>query len=75
MKNLRKMNGVKMKTSFTKNERIRIYLEHHPEVFTDDFMEELADRFLNCNTIRNTFKTIYPAILTNDIIPNVDIMP
>lgn len=66
---------MEVKTSYTWNEGIRLYLEHHPEVFTDEFMEELADRFLNCNTIRQTFKAIYPAILANDILPNADIIP
>ena len=40
--------------------RIRIYLESHPEVFTQELCQELADRFLNVNTIRKTIKQEYP---------------
>ena len=67
---------MKTKDRLTDVEKIRIYLEHHAdEVFTPDFMEELADRFLNINTIRTTFKRIYPRILHEEIIPNAEIMP
>ena len=40
--------------------RIRIYLESHPEVFTQELCQELADRFLNVNTIRKTIMQEYP---------------
>ena len=73
MKRLAEMTEVK--TDYTWDEGIRLYLEHHPEVFSNEFMEELADRFLNCNTIRKTIKDIYKIILVNDIIPNLDIIP
>ena len=73
MKNI--MNGMERDTNFTREEKVRLYLERHPEVFTDDFMEMLADRYLNCNTIRRTFKDMYPAILIQDIIPNLHVIP
>lgn len=76
MKSLMIKNGMKMRTNYTWNEGIREYLETHAnEVFTDEYMEELADKFLNCNTIRSAIKALYPAILINDILPNVDIIP
>ena len=65
------------KGRFNEMEKIRIYLEHHPEVFTNEFMEELADRYLNYNTVRNRIKTLYPSIVRElhennqiDIIPD-----
>ena len=41
------------KGHFDKLEKIRIYMEYHPEVFTEDLMEYLADTYLNYNTVRN----------------------
>ena len=47
--------------------RIRIHLEKHPEVFTQEFCEYLADRFLNVNTIRKTIKEEYPEWVKKNI--------
>ena len=61
---------------FNELEKIRIYLEYHPEVFTNDFMEELADRFLNYNTVRERIKKLYPSIVRELIENNtIDIFP
>lgn len=68
-------NGMRTMNKLTWDEKVREYLENHKdEVFTDEFMEELVYRFLNCYSIRSTFKVIYPAIIANDIIPNLDII-
>lgn len=48
------------KAKLDKTKRIRIYLENHPEVFTQELCQELADRFLNVNTIRKTIKQEFP---------------
>ena len=47
--------------------RIRIYLEKHPEVFTQEFCEYLAESFLNLNIIRKTIKEVYPEWVRNNI--------
>jgi hypothetical protein len=53
--------------NFNELERIRVYLEIHPEVFTEEFMEELAERFLNYNNVRKKIKELYPRILKADL--------
>ena len=53
--------------NFNELEKIRVYLELHPEVFTEEFMEELADRFLNYNNVRKKIKELYPRILKADL--------
>ena len=60
--------------NFNEMEKMRIYLEYHPEVFTEDFMEELADRFLNYLTVRKKIKEMWPQ-LCRDNITNFDIIP
>ena len=60
---------------FNELEKIRIYLEYHPEVFTNDFMEELADRFLNYNNVRKKIKELYPMIARADIADNINLIP
>lgn len=55
------------KAKLDKTKRIRIYLEKHPEVFTEEFCEYLADRFLNVNTIRKTIKEEYPQWVKKNI--------
>ena len=60
---------------FNELEKIRIYLEYHPEVFTNDVMEELADRFLNYNNVRKKIKELYPMIVRADIADNINLIP
>ena len=55
------------KSRLNKDMRIRIYLEKHPEVFTQELCQELADRFLNVNIIRKTIKQKYPMWLRKNI--------
>lgn len=57
---------------FDELEKIRIYMEYHPEVFTADLMEYLADTYLNYNTVRNRIKTLYPSIVS-DLVKNKQI--
>ena len=61
--------------NFDEMEKIRIYLEYHPEVFTEDFMELLADRYLNYLTVRKRIKEMWPELCRMNknnfnIIPN-----
>lgn len=55
-------------------EKIRIYLEYHPEVFTPKFMELLADRYLNYLTVRKKIKEMWPQ-LCRENIDNFTIIP
>ena len=61
--------------NFDEMEKIRIYLEYHPEVFTEEFMELLAKRYLNYLTVRKRIKEMWPELCRKNInkisiIPN-----
>lgn len=60
---------------FDEMEKIRIYLEYHPEVFTEEFMQLLANRYLNYLTVRKRIKEMWPELCRKNkdnfnIIPN-----
>lgn len=62
---------------FNDIDKIRFYLESHPEVFTDELMVYLANTYLNYYTVRTAIKEQYPYIVKEllennriDIIPN-----
>ena len=55
-------------------EKIRIYLEYHPEVFTEELMQQLAERYLNYLTVRKKIKEMWP-ILCQENIDNINIIP
>ena len=55
-------------------EKIRIYLEYHQEVFNPEFMELLADRYLNYLTVRKKIKEMWPQ-LCRENINNFTIIP
>ena len=59
---------------FDEMEKIRIYLEYHPEVFTEEFMELLAKRYLNYLTVRKKIKEMWPKLCRKNI-NNFDIIP
>lgn len=59
---------------FDDMEKMRIYLEYHPEVFTEEFMELLADRYLNYLKVRKKIKEMWPQ-LCRENIDNIDIIP
>ena len=46
--------------------KIKQHLDNHPEGFTEDFCEELADRFLNVNTIRKTINDEYSKYIVDN---------
>ena len=61
--------------NFDEMEKIRIYLEYHPEVFTEEFMQLLANRYLNYLTVRKRIKEMWPELCRKNInkfniIPN-----
>ena len=61
--------------NFDEMEKMRIYLEYHPEVFTEEFMQLLANRYLNYLTVRKRIKEMWPELcrMNKDnfnIIPN-----
>ncbi|MBR1505088.1 MAG: hypothetical protein IJ614_03150 [Prevotella sp.] len=61
---------------FNELEKIRIYMEYHKdEVFTLEFMEELAQKFLNYYNVRKKIKELYPRIVRTDIKNNVSVIP
>lgn len=61
---------------FNELEKIRIYMEYHKdEVFTEELMNELADKFLNYHYVRTKIKELYPRIVEADIMNNVNLIP
>ncbi len=51
-------------------------MEHHKdEVFTEELMNELADKFLNYHYVRTKIKELYPRIIKTDIMNNVNLIP
>ena len=61
--------------NFDEMEKIRIYLEYHPEVFTEEFMQLLANRYLNYLTVRKRIKEMWVELCRMNInkfniIPN-----
>ena len=59
---------------FDEMEKIRIYLEYHPEVFTEEFMQLLANRYLNYLTVRKRIKEMWPE-LCRENINKISIIP
>ena len=60
--------------NFDEMEKIRIYLEYHPEVFTEEFMELLANRYLNYLTVRKKIKQMWKELCRKNI-NNFSIIP
>ena len=60
--------------NFDEIDKMRIYLEYHPEVFTEEFMEELANKYLNYLTVRKKIKEMW-LILCIENINNIEILP
>lgn len=61
---------------FNDIDKIRFYLESHPEVFTDELMAYLAETYLNYHTVRTAIKEQYPYIVKELLDNNrIDIIP
>ncbi len=67
---MKKMEYAKL----NKHEKIRAYLEKHPEVLTNELMEYAADRILNVNTVRKAIRNLFPTVLS-EIKDNFDLIP
>ena len=75
MKHLKKTVFKKAtKRDLSKMEKIRLYLDMHTELFTEDFMEEVSQKFLNYNTVRMYIKDNWYKI-TEELIDNITIIP
>ena len=80
MKMMKERTAMKRKNKkcghFNELEKIRIYMEYHKnDVFTEELMNELAERFLNYHYVRTKIKELYPRIVEADIMNNVNIIP
>ena len=75
-KELMTMKPISMATSKDLNEieRINLYLGMHPEVFTEEFMAEIAQKYLNYYNVRKYIKDNWHKI-TNELIVNITIIP
>ena len=62
------------KRDLNEMEKIRLYLDMLPEVFTEEFMEEVSRRFLNYNTVRKYIKDNWRKI-TEELIDDITIIP
>ena len=75
-KELMTMKPISMATSKDLNEieRINLYLGMHPEVFTEEFMAENAQKYHNYYNVRKYIKDNWHKI-TNELIDNITIIP
>ena len=54
----------------SRTEKIRLYLNDHPEVLTEKLMAWVASYFLNYGYIRMRIKELYPEIIHKNIMNN-----
>ena len=54
----------------SRTEKIRLYLNDHPEVLTEKLMAWVASYFLNYGYIRMRIKELYPEIIHQNIMKN-----
>ena len=60
---------------FNDLDKIRVYMELYPErVFTNDFMEELANKYLNYYTVRKMIKDIWYEVV-GELVDNINLIP
>lgn len=52
----------------SKTERIRLYLNDHPECLTERLMADVAARFMNYAYIRMRIKELYPKIILENLL-------
>lgn len=53
-----------------RKEKICLYLKDHPEVLTQELMDEVATRYMNCGYIRNAIKNIYSQFVLENVTNN-----
>ena len=53
-----------------KKQKICLYLKDHPEVLTQELMDEVATRYMNIGYIRKTIKKIYSKFVLENLTNN-----
>lgn len=66
------IHGMEKKSlnELTRTERIRLYMNDHPEVLTEKLMTYVAAFFLNYGYIRLRIKQMYPKIIYENMMNN-----
>ena len=72
MKTKALISGMEKKSlnDLSRTEKIRLYLNDHPEVLTEKLMAWVASYFLNYGYIRMRIKELYPEIIHKNIMNN-----
>jgi hypothetical protein len=53
-----------------RKEKICLYLKDHPEVLTQELMDEVATRYMSCGYIRKAIKNIYSQFVLENVSNN-----
>ena len=53
-----------------RKEKICLYLKDHPEVLTQELMDEVATRYMNIGYIRKAIKNIYSQFVLENVTNN-----
>ena len=53
-----------------RKEKICLYLKDHPEVLTQELMDEVATRYMNIGYIRKAIKKIYSQFVLENVTNN-----
>ena len=53
-----------------KKQKICLYLKDHPEVLTQELMDEVATRYMNIGYIRKAIKNIYSQFVLENVTNN-----
>ena len=53
-----------------RKEKICLYLKNHPEVLTQELMDEVATRYMNIGYIRKAIKKIYSQFVLENLTNN-----
>lgn len=53
-----------------RKEKICLYLKDHPEVLTQELMDEVATRYMNCGYIRKAIQRIYSQFILENLTNN-----
>lgn len=53
-----------------RKEKICLYLKDHPEVLTQELMNEVATRYMNIGYIRKAIKNIYSQFVLENVTNN-----
>ena len=53
-----------------RKQKICLYLKDHPEVLTQELMDEICTRFMNISYIRKVIKNIYRQFVLDNVTNN-----